>query len=276
MHDIKLVVCDLDGTLLNDQKIVTSFTADIICKVKALGVSVCLASGRNEQMMSLYEKQIGGCDYMLSDNGALVRTKDKRILHCDFLAERDVTAILKYLTEQRLVFMMYTADNMYFSEGSKKLKQRIADYEALAEKENYEVRLKAKEFCYEMAVNGCGDTAKIVIYEENEGIMKAYQTFVDSLPDVHCESTGYGLLGTFERNVSKKTALEKIMADLGVAESEVCVFGDYENDLSMFSCADYRVCMANATAELKKAASHITCSNNEDGVARFLIKKFRL
>lgn len=45
MSEIKLVVCDLDGTLLNDEKMITPYTVSVMKKVRDMGIAVCLASG---------------------------------------------------------------------------------------------------------------------------------------------------------------------------------------------------------------------------------------
>lgn len=274
MSDIKLVVCDLDGTLLNDKKMITPCTAQVMRQVRDMGVEVCLASGRDEQMMSIYEGAIGGCDYILSDNGAMVRGKRKEILHCNFLAEEDTASLLTYLNSNNMTFMMYSAEKMYFSEGSEKLKKRIYDYEALSARVGCPVKLKVKEFLRHASPDGYKTAAKIVAYEENESVLETYKKFVDSLPGVHHEPTGYGLLGAFQSQVSKKAALEKIMNEMKIDKENVCVFGDYENDLSMFACAGHRICMENGVKALKDAATSVTYSNNDDGVARYLVKEF--
>lgn len=272
-HEIKLVVCDLDDTLLNDQKIITEHTQRVLEKVKKMGIAVCFASGRDAQMMSVYDKQIGGCDYVLSNNGAMVHDRAKRIVHNRFLSEQDTADILTYLNDQQMAFMMYSAEEMYFSEGSQQLKKRIDSYEALSAKIGCPVKLKVKAFCRNSAVTGFETAAKIVAYEKETAGLEAFMRFLKTLPDVHCESTGYGLMGAFQKEVSKKTALQRIMQDMGILPANVCVFGDFDNDLSMFECAKYRVCMANGVQPLKDAASSITRSNNEDGVACYLEKE---
>ncbi len=274
--EIKLVVCDLDDTLLNDQKRITEHTQQVLKKVRDLGVAVCFASGRDAQMMSIYDKQIGGCDYVLSNNGAMVHDRKKNILYNIFLAEKDTATILSYLNEHQMTFMMYSAEEMYFSEASENLKKRIENYEILSEKVGCPVKLNVKEFSRDANVNGFATAAKIVAYEKDESILNAFVEFLKTIPDIHSESTGYGLMGAFQKDVSKKTALKKIMEEMGIDASNVCVFGDFDNDLSMFECAKYRVCMANGVQTLKDAASSITLSNNEDGVACYLEKEFDL
>lgn len=270
MNDIRLVVCDLDGTLLNDKKRITERTASVMQKIQQMGIAVCLASGRDEQMMSVYDRKIGGCRYLLSNNGAMVRRNDNKILHCNYLAEDDTALLLSYLNEHKMTFMMYSDQEMYFSEGSGKLKKRISDYEKLSQDVGCPVKLNAKEFLRSAPVAGYTTAAKIVAYEDDEEKINAYKRYIDHMPGVHYEPTGYGLLGAFDRKVSKKAALLKIMEDMGAGSDAVCVFGDFENDLSMFECAEHRICMENGVEELKRAASHVTVSNNDDGVAVYL------
>lgn len=271
-EDIKLVVCDLDGTLLNDRKEITPYTGEILKKVQQKGVSVCLASGRDEQMMSIYEYGIGGCEYILSNNGALLKDRQGEILYSAMMEEADAAKILTYLNEHDMTFMMYTADRMYFSEGSERLKKRITDYEKLSRELGHDIRLAAAEFLRSGPVTGYGDIVKIVAYEEDEARMLPYTEFLETLPDVHNETTGYGLKGAFHRSVSKRAALYKVMEHMGIGKESVCVFGDYDNDLSMFECADHRICMENGVEALKQAATYVTKNNNEDGVAVYLAR----
>lgn len=271
-HEIKLIVCDLDGTLLNRDKRITPRTEQVLKKAKQLGISLCFASGRDAQMMSIYDRQVGGCDYLLSNNGAIVHTRSKEILHSSFLAQQDTAQILSFLNQREMCFMMYSAREMYFSQASEKLQDRIWKYEALSRDIGCPVTLNVRELARDAAVTGFHTAAKIVAYEDDPRELEHFQDFLDTLPGVHRESTGYGLMGAFQKDVSKQTALEKIMEDMHITGENVCVFGDFDNDLSMFACAKYRVCMANGVQALKDAATCVTGSNNEDGVAQYLEK----
>ena len=59
---------------------------------------------------------------------------------------------------------------------------------------------------------------------------------------------------------------------LGLSKDEVCVFGDYINDLPMFRAAGMAVAVGNADDEVKKKATFVSSSNNEDGVAKAVIR----
>lgn len=268
----KLIVCDLDGTLLNDQKEVTKRTADTLKKAKAAGCKICFASGRGEQMMSVYADAIGGCDYMVSCNGAMARCfPEEETIYVTPLKDKDAYRALEYIFEHQLNFMMYTIDQIYYSGFGMNLRNRVVSYEKKAASLGFPVVLPAYELGVEWKQQRLDDIVKIVVYEEDEKIMAKYVEFVEhNLSDSGCETTGYGLMGTFSNQVSKQYAVEKIKSHMGITEKDVYVFGDYDNDMSMFACADNRIAMENATDELKKRASAVTKTNNEDGVAVYI------
>ncbi len=88
----------------------------------------------------------------------------------------------------------------------------------------------------------------------------------------------YGLLsdrGTLclvmNRNASKLNAVKRLTEQMGIAASEVAVFGDDYNDLEMIKYFGLGVAMANAIDDVRQAADAVTAfSNNEDGAARFI------
>ena len=75
----------------------------------------------------------------------------------------------------------------------------------------------------------------------------------------------------YKQYVSKFTALEEIKSILGLNSNQVAVFGDYDNDLSMFACSNHCIAMKNGSELVKKSANYITeYTNDEDGVAIFI------
>jgi hydroxymethylpyrimidine pyrophosphatase-like HAD family hydrolase len=72
--------------------------------------------------------------------------------------------------------------------------------------------------------------------------------------------------------ITKARALADLCADLGIVPGDVIAFGDMPNDLPMLSWAGYRVAVANAHPDILAIAHEITATNNEDGVARSLVR----
>ncbi len=268
-NQIKLVVCDLDGTLLNDKSEMSDYTISVLKKCKNEGIKVCFASGRYSEMMSIYSHQIDGVDYLISSNGALVQ-KQNNIIHKSIIHKDLVSMVLDYIFSNKMSFSMYSIDHIYINDDA--LTGRIKKYENLTAEYGCNKKLAFSKIAGASEVPQDEQIVKIVLYEQNETKSNAYTIFISQNDKLHSESTGYGLVGTFESNVSKKTALQKIMDNLGITSDNVCVFGDFDNDLSMFSVATYKIAMENAIKELKDEATYITDSNNADGVAKYLEK----
>ncbi len=266
-EQIKLIVCDLDGTLLNDAGVMSDYSKDVLKRCKADDIKICFASGRYSGMMTIFNDEIEGCDYIISNNGALVQ-KQEHIIHKSIVETVHVKDILKYIFDREMAFAMYSINHIYINRESQIA--RIEKYEKLAKKHGFDKKLDYSLVKSVEEISDDVEVIKIVLYEDNADKIADYTKFISENNALCSESTGYGLVGTFEANVSKKTALEKVLEDMSIREENVCVFGDYDNDLSMFSVAKYKIAVENANQKLKDEATYITASNNEDGVAKYL------
>ena len=268
--EIRLVVCDLDDTLLNDQQRITPYSETVLKALKARGIALCFASGRDERMLAAYDRQVGGCDYLITNNGAVVLDSQRRILHSSFLSRQDTVAILDFLQQQNIPCLLQAKGAFYASDNAHPLTSRVRTSQQRSVEIGFPVEFRICSL-QEAAAEGALEMGeKIVAYETQEDQRLAYRTFLNSLPGISCEATGYGLMGVFHKDVSKQAALETVKTHMGIDSSQLCVFGDYDNDLSMFACADHRICVSNGVPALKTAATAITASNNEDGVAKYL------
>lgn len=268
--NIRLVVTDLDETLLNDQQRITLYSEAVLKALRDKGIALCFASGRDERMLAAYDRQVGGCDYLITNNGAVVLDARRNILHSSFLVREDTEAILSYLVSHQIPCLLQAKGAFYASEIGKPLTDRVRTSRKRSEEIGYPVEFRIRTL-RDAAEEGALDAGeKIVTYETREDQRMAYREFLKTIPGAICEATGYGLMGVFHKDVSKQAALKRVIAHMGIGPDQVCVFGDYDNDLSMFACADHRVCVANAVPALKAVATAITASNNEDGVARYL------
>lgn len=270
--DIRLVVCDLDDTLLNDQQRITPYSEAVLKALREKGIALCFASGRDEQMMAAYVQQVGGCDYLITNNGAVVLDVQRHVLHSSYLPREDTEAILNYLQNKEIPCLLHGNGSFYASDNGQPLTGRVKTSQLRSEENGFPLEMRIRNLRDAWAENALDVGEKIVTYETREKQRLDYRAFLQERTGVRCEATGYGLMGVFCKDVSKQDALERVKAHLGVTDQQVCVFGDYDNDLSMFACAAHRVCVANAVPALKAAATAITDSNNEDGVAKYLQK----
>jgi Cof subfamily protein (haloacid dehalogenase superfamily) len=105
-------------------------------------------------------------------------------------------------------------------------------------------------------------------------ILSTYQDHLDSkveFPDMEANTWGgkdeqalFGDLGP--RGITKKHAIEVLLAHLGADQADTISFGDAKIDLSMFELCAYNVAMGNGGPEIKAAADYITDDVDEDGL----------
>ncbi len=271
MNKIKLIVTDLDGTLLNNDQRISAYTAEVLQRAKKAGMSICIASGRYEEMLSIYRDMMQGCDFTLSCNGAVVkREADGKHLLVEALSDADTKRILDYFKAHRLTYMFYSPDTVYYAKGSARMAKRIRNYEELSIRVGFPKQLKAQAVDLNESTDGFRQIIKIVAYEEDSNKLAELRAFCESIEGCCLENTGYGIYGIFARNVSKREGIEVIKQTLGIGSEAVVVFGDWENDLSMFDCADTRVAMANGMDLVNERAKILALSNEEDGVAKVI------
>ena len=86
---------------------------------------------------------------------------------------------------------------------------------------------------------------------------------------------GYYTLEVSNKKANKGDMLICLGQMLGVPLKDITVFGDQANDMEMFTLAGTSVAVENACEELKNRATTITRSNNEDGVAKYILQKYK-
>lgn len=265
----KLIALDLDGTLNNDQKVITPKTREALIKAQQQGAVVVLASGRPTSGLFREAKELHLDQYhgiLLSYNGGKVievTTNNvllEKAIPCNLaktllqhLESFDVTPIIDngqfiYTNDPKGFQIAYESINNHLS---LKIVDRIAD---------------AVDF----------DPVKILIASPHEKLVSASKKIIEPFKDelFFIFSAPFYLEATM-KGIDKAKSLSSICEQLHILPEEVIAFGDAENDKSMLMFAGCGVAMGNATDELKAIADEVTRSNNDDGIAYTLAKYFK-
>lgn len=282
---IKLIVCDLDGTLLNSEKRITSLTQDRIAQSYAKGVPVTICSGRIFTMLEAYVKELNIKVPLISSNGAVVSSPDGRILSGVRLEMDDFYPAFAYCLNKRLDYILVCDEACYYRKNSLRVK-RFEQYNELAAAQDLDeiplielplpeeqideayARHTYPEF-NEMAVR------KILIYDLNLETHPEIIEAIRSRTKLQVSTSDPGLLEVMAPGVDKGSGLALLAKQMNLSADEIMVCGDFDNDLPMFKWAGFKVAMANAVDEIKELATYITGSNDEDGVGQ-AIEKFIL
>ncbi|MBF2503627.1 Cof-type HAD-IIB family hydrolase [Listeria marthii] len=268
------IILDIDGTLLNDEKKISTETKKALITAQQNGVKLILASGRPTTGMHLYAEQLEMEKYhglLVSYNGAkVVDCQTKEELFNQALTVAEGKAVLEHMKNFEVKVMIDKDDYMYVNDvfdcyvPYKGEEINIIQYESrggnfkLCEKDDLAAFLD-----YRISkILTAGDPAYM---QENYQAMMA--PFKDSL---NCVFTADFYFEFTAQGIDKAKALDTILTPMGISPENIIAFGDGHNDITMVEYAGTGIAMSNAVPELKAAASSITLSNNEDGIAHVL------
>ncbi|MDT0091655.1 Cof-type HAD-IIB family hydrolase [Listeria marthii] len=268
------IILDIDGTLLNDDKKISTETKKALITAQQNGVKLILASGRPTTGMHLYAEQLEMEKYhglLVSYNGAkVVDCQTKEELFNQALTVAEGKAVLEHMKNFEVKVMIDKDDYMYVNDvfdcyvPYKGEEINIIQYESrggnfkLCEKDDLAAFLD-----YRISkILTAGDPAYM---QENYQAMMA--PFKDSL---NCVFTADFYFEFTAQGIDKAKALDTVLTPMGINPENIIAFGDGHNDITMVEYAGTGIAMSNAVPELKAAASSVTLSNNEDGIAHVL------
>lgn len=264
MTKYKWCVCDMDGTLLDSEKVLSEENEEALKKLQAKGLEVIIASGRTDLMVKSYVKQLGLTGSIISSNGGLIRNiKTGEILYSKLIEKLVVKEILSYCGENSVDFLLYTLNMVYGNKGN----PFMLKYGKLNDNlpENIQVPLEYLHNINEEIDNI--DVLKILLVcSDHERIIELEKYFSKN-EQITAVSSAEGLLDIMASNISKGNALKILAAKMNVDLKDVIAFGDNYNDMEMLKCVGMPIAVENAVEEIKQQAKYITKSNNESGIA---------
>lgn len=273
----KVIVLDIDGTLINSNKQVTNKTKQSLLDAQNKGIKLILASGRpTTGMMHLaYELEMHKHHGLLiSFNGSqVVDCESHEILFNQTMPIEDTQKLLEHLKNFDVIPMVTKDDYIYvndvyncFISLKDNPKFNIIQYESrdggfkLCEIEDL---AKFTDF----------PQNKILVAGDPDYLIENYKAmsepFVDTLNSMFTSSMYYEYTAL---GIDKAKALDFVLNPLGITRKEVISFGDGHNDIPIIEYAGHGVAMGNAVSELKDIANEVTLSNDEDGIAYILNK----
>lgn len=281
---IKLIVSDMDGTLLNRNHQISKGNLEAIRKAEENGIRFAIATGRAySDVKPLLDENNLTCECILS-NGAEYRDENGNILEEVAIEKDSARKIINMIQKDGLSVEIYT-DNGFYTIDSKEnsLKETVrriqtfnpgtSDEDALEQAKIHPhfINLNYIENIEEFLNSDIKIAKFIAFYEDEETTLKVKKT----LEDIE----GIAISSTFSRNIEinnkkaqKGLILAKVIEKLGIKKEEVIVLGDSYNDISLFTEFPISFAMENAVPEIKELAKYITDTNYNDGVAKAIYK----
>ena len=256
---IKLVVTDVDGTLVEDgSPNINPELFETILKLREKGIQFAVASGRPwasvERTFDPVKKKV----FYIANNGSYIGCYgrslyvypiDRQIMKRLILAVRQIPGLS----------MVYAAADGDYTESKD---------EALCNwlVESYKFNLRRVDDLLEVAE----DCTKLSIYKDS-GVETAARSLVEEFKEIlQISCAGDMWLDCMAKDVNKGHAVKVIQDSLGIKPEETMAFGDQLNDVEMLKHVQHGIAMGNGTKAAKEAADYITAPLHEDGIYKGL------
>lgn len=254
---IKLIVSDMDGTLLNDEKKIDLEIYSLLPKLHEKGIRFVVASGRQYPSLKKHFHEHIKDVVVIAENGAFVVDNGKEL-------------VVEPMSEKKVAHCL---DSIFTLKGVEPL--LCAKYCSYTRSPELLEFLSSPLFHYEMRLvddlyHVDEDIIKVsMVSHEGDSAESCYKNLRPLLDDeLSLVISGDACLDTGLNGVTKGTAVGALQKMWGITPEETMVFGDQYNDVEMFKQAYYSYAMKGATDGVKKFARFQAGSNNKGGVVK--------
>ncbi|MDW5299369.1 MAG: HAD family hydrolase [Sedimentibacter sp.] len=274
----KMLVLDLDGTLLNDEKQISEKNIHILNELHKIGIIIVIATGRNYFMAKELTEKIRTIEpVIMANNGAIIRhSENDELLECNYLDFLVFKNIYKQGLKHNLDPIIHVDE---YANG----------YDLIYERENYEEvykgyirkdyhRAKYREFEITeikniLSVCYLGDYNQLCEFSRHMKPQSKGRFNIICNRNV----SNRALLEFLHIDGCKWTAIRKYAVANGINTDEIIAIGDDSNDIELLMNSGLGIAMKNGTDECIKAAKYITeYDNNNSGVYYALSEVFKI
>ncbi len=251
--DIEIIALDLDQTILRTDKTISSFSLDVINKCKGKNILIAVATARSEKQSDKYLRDINP-DIVISNGGAKV-TYHKNTIHKCLLTKEVSNSIIQASIKNKEVGIITvdTEDGYYWN--SKEIPTSLTHYSAIYN--DFKVPFNIPSY-------------KITMEIFNNDVAKDIASKFPSCNFINFSDENWYRFANVE--ATKFNAILKISQYLNIKLENIAAFGDDHIDIDMVKYCGIGVAMENGVAEIKRAADFICDTNDNDGVAKWLLK----
>jgi Cof subfamily protein (haloacid dehalogenase superfamily) len=258
----KMIVLDMDDTLLTDDHTISDENAAMIFKAQEMGVYVILASGRPTSAMTAYAKELKMDFYnsfMISYNGAVITDlKEDKILFEQTLTKEQIHELHDYSLKSKTHIITYINDKIVSETDS----EYIDVEKHITGLEHHKV-VSFKEAVKTNAV-------KCILLEEPSYLKTVEDDLKLAMPHLSVSMSKPFFLEVAQNGIDKANSLKILAEKLNIHQSEIIAVGNAGNDLTMIEYAGLGVWVDNVTPELRDKGDVIVASNNNHGVAEVI------
>lgn len=275
MKDIKMIICDLDGTLLSPDETVSRRNRRAFLAAQEKGVKVAIATGRSQIEAKAAIDAIHCDEYGVFIAGAQIcNMASRQFLYRELLEQQTCAQMVSIADEYHdAYFHLYNNNALYSSAHCKDLIDVChfpGPYIGFLEEH---LKTYPSLFAHISETGLTGE--KLFIHSENRETLSQIHQRISNIGNIEIASPMKNSIEITSAGVNKGRAIRELLKHAAVRRENVMGIGDSENDIPMFQNVGFRVAMGNAFSSLKAQADYIAPDYREDGVAD-AIEKFVL
>lgn len=268
----RMVVTDLDGTLLNNKKQVSEGNRKAIQKLKDQDVKFVMATGRSDVMTKAYTKKIDNADIVIGCDGAIIRNiRTGEILYENHISSETCHKAFKICQKYGLDYYVFAKDELVSDDPQN---ERFLLHQKFNENvlEDEQIPMQVVEDLDQYVEDHI--VYKIVASHNDTNYLDEVAKVVKKETDADAIRSGKRVLAIKARGVSKAEAIKKLAQALDISIEDIIAFGDEVNDIEMLRLVGLGIAMENAEDVVKEAADQVAGNNEMDGVGKELDKIF--
>ena len=261
---IKMVVTDLDGTLLNSNRGLSSANREALMALQKQDVIVTFASGRPYDAMVGYAKEAklyqNECYFITNSGAAIFDYHRDQLLLTNNVSVKDYFRIHPYLNDDEVLLAAYTDDKFYrFSECINSVMKRECE---ILNTDIIQIDPKTTD----------EEFARICILGTKEMIDRNIKNLPSEFyDDYYIIRNDLEIYEFLDKKAGKANALKELCSRLNLdLETEVLTIGDNMNDYEMLEITGHSVAMGQSADNIKAITKYVTSSNDEDGFAKIV------
>jgi Cof subfamily protein (haloacid dehalogenase superfamily) len=262
---IKLVLADVDGTLVTRKKVLTERTVAAVQRLRDADIEFAVTSGRPPRGMSMLVEPLALSTPIAAFNGGLIVRPDMSVVQQKTISRELVAPAIELLAEQRLDVWLYSGADWL-----------VRDAKAPhVDRESNTVAFEPKVVD---SFDGVTAVAKIVgVSDDHDLVAGTTKQVRDKFGDhVSAAQSQPYYLDITHPQANKGEVVSYLAAHVGIPAEQFATIGDMPNDVLMFARSGLSIAMGNADPEVQRAARHVTASNEDEGFAkaieRFVLK----
>ncbi|HEY4432210.1 MAG TPA: Cof-type HAD-IIB family hydrolase [Paenibacillus sp.] len=237
----RLLALDMDGTLLNDEQIITPITVKWLQKAVDAGVHVCLSTGRAFTSAFPYAEQLGLETPMITVNGSEVWRAPHEIYRRSLMDPMLVKQMYELAKEDDIWFWAYSTEKVH-------------------KQDNWDGDVVGREWL------------KFGYHTEDDELRHKLLLRLQDMGGLEITNSSPHNLEINPLGVNKAAGIMEVCKLLGLDMSQVIAVGDSLNDLAAIQQSGLGVAMGNAQETVKEEADAVVASNNNDGIAEVIQK----